>query len=76
VTVHPDVAFDVLNRKRRELAALEDRAKIDIVLTGQPGVSPETLDVKCYDANGTEVRLLGGGPPRLAAGRGPRGRND
>jgi ribonuclease E len=72
VSVHPDVAFDVLNRKRRELAVLEDRAKIEIVLAGQPGASPETLDIKCYDANGTEVKLLGGGPPRLAAGRGPR----
>ncbi|MBX9585418.1 MAG: hypothetical protein K2X87_34355, partial [Gemmataceae bacterium] len=71
VTVHPDVAHHLLNRKRREVAALEDRARMEVVIGGQPGVSPDTLTVRCFDGNGTEVRLVPPAPPRLAGGRRP-----
>jgi ribonuclease E len=78
VGVHPDVAHYLLNKRRKEIAALEERGKLEIQITGQLGVSPETLTVRCFDHNGNEVRLLPPAPlPRLSAGRtgGGRGRD-
>jgi len=63
VTVHTDASYYILNSKRKEIAALEDRAKIEIVVQGILGVSPDYLELKCHDANGNEVRLLNPGPP-------------
>jgi ribonuclease E len=78
VGVHPDVAHYLLNKRRKEIAALEERGKLEIQVAGQPGVSPDTLTVRCFDHNGNEVRLLPPAPlPRLSAGRtsGGRGRD-
>jgi ribonuclease E len=80
VGVHIDVAHYLLNKRRKELAALEERGKLEIQVTGQPGVSPDTLAIRCFDHNGNEVRLLPPPPlPRLSAGRsggrGDRGRD-
>jgi ribonuclease E len=75
VTVCQESAFYLLNRKRREIAALEDRAKMEVIVSGLPAVSPDHLDFKCYDSNGNEVRLLQQGPPpRMfqGGGRPPR----
>lgn len=76
VTVHTDVAHYLLNKRRKELAAMEEKAKLDILVTGQTGVSPDTLTIRCFDHNGNEVRLL---PPtpisKLAGGRIPGGRD-
>ena len=75
VTVHADVASYLLNKKRRDIAAMEDRAKMEVVINGVPGVSPDTLEFKCYDSNGNEVRLLSAGPPpRMFGGGRPQGR--
>jgi ribonuclease E len=65
LTVHADVAFYLLNRKRREIAALEERAKMEVQVQGQFGISPETLELRCQDSNGNDVRLYGGPPPRM-----------
>ena len=74
VGVHVDVAHYLLNKRRKEIAALEERGKLEIQVTGQPGISPDTLQVRCFDHNGNEVRLLPPPPlPRLAAGRTGRG---
>lgn len=73
VSVHQEVANYLLNRKRRELAALEEKAKFEVIVTGQLGVSPDTCLVKCLDHNGAEVRLVPPAPVRLAGGRVPRG---
>jgi ribonuclease E len=70
LNVHPEVAFYLLNKKRRDIAGLEDRAKMEVQVNGQHGVSPDALDCRCYDSNGNEVRLFGGPPPR--AFRGPQ----
>jgi ribonuclease E len=75
VTVHTDVAHYLLNKRRRELAALEERAKLDLLVTGQAGVPPDTLAIRCLDHNGNEVRLIPPAPlPRLSGGRHPGGR--
>jgi ribonuclease E len=72
VTVHADVASHLLNRKRKEIAALEERAKMEVLVTGQPGISPDTCVIKCWDHNGNEVRLIPPPPVRLSGGRTPR----
>ncbi len=70
VGVHTDVAHYLLNKRRKDLAAMEERGKLEIQVTGQAGVSPDTLVIRCFDHNGNEVRLLPPPPlPRLAAGR-------
>jgi ribonuclease E len=72
VTVHGDVANYLLNRKRKELAKLEDQAKMQVQITGQVGASPEYCTFKCLDHNGNEVRLMPPPPVRLSGGRTPR----
>ncbi|HEX4613917.1 MAG TPA: Rne/Rng family ribonuclease, partial [Urbifossiella sp.] len=72
VTVHADVAHYLLNRRRREVATLEEKAKMEVVIAGQTGVSPDTCLVKCFDHNGAEVRLIPPAPVRLAGGPAPR----
>ena len=70
VTVHPDAANYLLNKRRKEIAALEDRGKLEVQITGQAGLSPDVLNVRCFDHNGNEVRLLPPAPlPKLTAGR-------
>src|SRR3954470_24887844 len=39
VTVHADVAGYLLNKKRKEIAALEERGRMEVQVTGQLGVS-------------------------------------
>jgi ribonuclease E len=73
VTCHPDVAHYLLNKRRKDIAALEERGKLEVTITGQPGVPPETLQTKCFDHNGNEVRLIPAvTPPKLTSGRIPR----
>ena len=43
VTVHPDAANYLLNKRRKDIAGLEERGKLEVQITGQPGVSPDTL---------------------------------
>ena len=72
VGVHIDVAHYLLNKRRKDLAGLEERGKMEIQVTGQTGVSPDTLTIRCFDHNGNEVRLLPPAPvPRQAIGRFP-----
>jgi ribonuclease E len=79
VGVHIDVAHYLLNKRRKELAGLEERGKMEIQVTGQVGVSPDLLTIRCCDHNGNEVRLLPPAPlPRIAPARfsGRNERND
>jgi hypothetical protein len=48
----------LLNKKRKEIARLEEAGEIQTVITGQIGVSPETLEFVCYDNNNNEVKFL------------------
>ncbi len=72
VGVHIDVAHYLLNKRRKELAGLEERGKMEIQVTGQVGVSPDTLTIRCLDHTGNEIRLLPPPPiPRPMVGRFP-----
>jgi ribonuclease E len=72
LTVCTEAANYLLNKKRRDIAALEDRAKMEIAIHGLDGVSPDHLEVKCHDSNGNEVKLLHSGPPPKLNARGNR----
>jgi ribonuclease E len=65
LAVQSDVASYLLNKKRREIAALEERAQVEITVTGLLNVSPEHLELKCLDGNGSDVRLTGPLPTRM-----------
>jgi ribonuclease E len=73
VTVHADVGNYLLNRKRKELARLEEQGKMEVTIACQLGVSPDLCAFKCLDHNGNEVRLIPPAQPvRLSGGRTPR----
>ena len=57
VTVADDVAIHLNNRKRRDLARLEEDTSKALQIVGVKGVSPEHLIVECRDEEGREVRF-------------------
>ena len=59
VTVADDVATYLNNKKRRELASIEDDATISVQIYGREGVPPEHLVVECFDASGRDVKFHG-----------------
>src|SRR5947207_3645227 len=58
VKVHASVADYLLNRKRREIGQLEESGNLQVTVAGLTGVSPETLELVCYDKHNNEVKLL------------------
>jgi ribonuclease E len=67
VTVSSEVAFYLLNRKRKDITALEARASMEVTVEGKFGASPDLCELKCIDSNGVEVRLNAG--PASRGGR-------
>jgi ribonuclease E len=57
VRVADNVAQFLLNRKRKEIAKIEDDGNIQVTIFGVPGAMPETLEVQCLDSSGGEIRL-------------------
>ncbi len=57
ITVADDVATYLNNRKRRELARIEDECNVSVQIFGAKGASPEHLVVECLDENGREVKV-------------------
>jgi ribonuclease E len=57
VTVCAEVASYLLNRKRKDITALEARASMEVTVEGKFGASPDLCELKCIDSNGMEVRL-------------------
>jgi ribonuclease E len=47
----------LLNRKRKEIAKLEDEGKIQVTILGVPNALPETCEIQCLDESGGEIRL-------------------
>jgi ribonuclease E len=57
VTVHDEVATYLNNKKRREVARLEDDGRMSVQVYGRETVSPEYLVIECHDAQGREVKF-------------------
>ncbi len=57
VTVADDVATYLNNRKRRELAGLEDNGRVSIQILGIEHASPEFFKLECHDATGREIKM-------------------
>ncbi|MEX0939318.1 MAG: Rne/Rng family ribonuclease [Pirellulales bacterium] len=58
VRVDDDVATYLNNKKRREIARLEDEGNMVVQILGKEGVSPEMLEIECLDPTGREVKFL------------------
>jgi ribonuclease E len=58
VRVADEVAHYLLNKKRKEIARLEETGTTQVFVTGLPGAAPETLEFTCYDNNNNEVKFL------------------
>jgi ribonuclease E len=58
VHVAEEVGNYLLNKKRREIAKLEDANSIVVQVTGHAGKPPELLDFLCFDSNNNEVKVL------------------
>ncbi len=59
VTVEEEVATYLNNRKRRELAKLEDDYDVTLIVIGREGISPEHLEIVCEDEAGRVVMVEG-----------------
>jgi ribonuclease E len=57
VTVAEEVAAYLNNKKRRELARLEEEGHIVVQIYGKEGVSPEQLTLECHESNGRELKF-------------------
>jgi ribonuclease E len=72
IRVHDEVARYLLNRKRKEIVALEENGNKQVSITGAgAAVSLEFLEFMCYDNNSNEVKFnLVDEPPRPPRRRG------
>jgi ribonuclease E len=57
IAVHTDVATYLNNRKRREIARMEQDCSMSIQIGVTDDAPAEHLIITCFDANGNEVRL-------------------
>jgi len=73
VRVHSLVADYLVNRRRREIANLEDRGAMAVQVVSLREVAPERIEFVCFDGNNTEVPLspvaIPSRPPQERRGR-------
>ena len=60
VQVNDEVAAYLNNKKRREIAKLEESANVSVQILGSTGHFPEHLKMVCWDEEGNEVDLHNG----------------
>jgi ribonuclease E len=58
IRVADSVANYLLNRKRKEIAKLEEGGNLAVHVTPVPGAAPELLEFVCTDNNNNEVKFL------------------
>jgi len=56
ITVNEDVSTYLNNKKRRELARLEEEFNVDVSVISEEGMMPEESVIECTDASGREVK--------------------
>jgi len=69
IRVAEEVSHYLLNKKRKDIAKLEEAGEIVVAVNGRPGVSPEALEFLCYDKNNNEMKFVA-----FEETREPRGR--
>jgi ribonuclease E len=74
VAVNPGVATYLNNRKRREIARMEQDCNMTVQIGVADGAPAEHLVIACFDANGNEVRLQPQPPSPHHHGHGHGGR--
>ena len=57
VEVEQEVAHLLVNKKRRDINAIEDNAKVAINIRGRVDVTPNHLVVECHDEGGHQFRI-------------------
>ena len=57
MTVAPEVADYLNNRKRHELARLEDEGSMTVQVVAEEHAGPEHLVFQCWDAEDREVKF-------------------
>jgi ribonuclease E len=58
ITVSPGVATYLNNRKRKEIAKIESESSMNILVSFKENVPAEHLQIECYDANSSELRIF------------------
>ncbi|MFN0053088.1 MAG: Rne/Rng family ribonuclease [Planctomycetales bacterium] len=58
VDVHDRVATYLNNRKRRDLIRFEEENEVSIHISSRADINPEHLQIRCFDASGTELKNL------------------
>jgi ribonuclease E len=58
VEVHERVATYLNNRKRRDLIRFEEESNVTISIHARIDVSPEHLQIRCYDNSGNEMKFI------------------
>jgi ribonuclease E len=58
ISVNPNVATYLSNRKRKEITRFETECNLSIQIGFEQNAPAERLKIECYDANGNEVRLI------------------
>jgi ribonuclease E len=62
IRVAQEVANYLLNKKRRDIARLEEGGEIQVQVQGVMGAPPELLEFLCFDHNNNEVKFLAAEP--------------
>jgi ribonuclease E len=63
ITVSPGVATYLNNRKRKEIARIETESSMSILVSFKENVPAEHLQIECYDANSSELRIFSAPAP-------------
>ncbi len=64
VEVNDHAAAFLNNRKRRDLMKFEEETQVTIVIQSRLTVKPDHLEVRAYDATGTELKFLTAEPSK------------
>jgi ribonuclease E len=67
VEVHDRVGAYLNNRKRKDLMRFEEENQVMIHINSRADVSPEHLNIRCFDTTGTELKI--GSPEPSKSGR-------
>ena len=56
--IHEHVANFLNNRKRREIAAIEERNSVEIAVNPRTDIVPDYINIRCLNEIGNEIKIL------------------